>query len=53
MLEMLRAALPVLLNVTVLAAVVEPTVSLPKLRLVAERLATGAELPPVPERLTV
>jgi hypothetical protein len=50
MLEMLREALPVLLRVTDFAALVEPTVSLPKLRLVAERLAADAA--PVPVRLT-
>ena len=45
-------ALPVLLRVRVCAALVVPTDRLPKLRLVAERLATGAAAVPVPERLT-
>jgi len=35
------------------AALVTPTAWLAKLRLLGERLAMGAELPPVPERLTV
>jgi hypothetical protein len=41
MLVMLKVALPVLLRVTVCAALVASTVWLPKERLVAERLATG------------
>jgi hypothetical protein len=58
MLVMLKAALPVLLRVTVCAALVIPTGWLPKPRLVGKRLTTGA-VPveavdvPVPERLTV
>ena len=55
---MLKAALPVLLRVTVWAVLVVPTDWLPKARLVGERPSTGA-VPvaalcvPVPERLTV
>ena len=49
-LVMLRAAVPVLLRVTVCAALVVLTNWLPKERLAGERLATGAV--PVPERLT-
>jgi hypothetical protein len=48
---MLKAALPVLLRVTVCAALVISTGSLPKARLVGERLARASV--PVPERLTV
>jgi len=47
---MLKAALPVLLRVTVCAVLVIPTAWLPKARLVGERLARAAV--PVPERLT-
>ena len=49
-LVMLKAALPVLLRVTVCAVLVIPTGWLPKARLLAERLTTTAV--PVPERLT-
>ena len=55
---MLKAALPVLLKVTVCAVLVISTAWLPKARLVGERL-TRAAAPvsavcvPVPERLTV
>ncbi len=49
----LKAALPVLVRVTVCAALVAPTDWFPKARLVGERLATRAVLAPVPERLTV
>jgi hypothetical protein len=48
---MLKAALPVLLRVTVCAVLVVPAGWLPKARLVGERLAKAAV--PVPERLTV
>ena len=48
---MLKAALPVLLRVTVCAVLVTSMGWLPKARLVAERLAKTAV--PVPERLTV
>jgi len=48
---MLKAALPVLLRVTVRAVLVISTAWLPKPRLVGERLARAAA--PVPERLTV
>ena len=48
---MLKAALPVLLRVTVCAVLVTSTAWLPKARLVGERLATAAV--PVPERLTI
>lgn len=51
MLVRLKAALPVLLRVTALTALVMSTGSLPKARVVGERLTTGAM--PVPERLTV
>ena len=51
MLVMLKAALPVLLSVTVWAVLVVPTDWLPKARLVGERGSKGAV--PVPERLTV
>ena len=52
---MLKAALPVLLRVTVWAALVVPTDWLPKARLVGERPSTGAAAAvsvPVPERVT-
>ena len=49
-LVMLRVALPVLLRVRVRTVLCLPTDWLPKARLVAERLTTGAA--PVPERLT-
>ena len=48
---MLKAALPVLLRVTVCAVLVISTAWFPKARLVGERLARAAV--PVPERLTV
>jgi len=48
---MLKAALPVLLRVTVCAVLVISTAWLPKARLVGERPSTGAV--PVPKRLTV
>ena len=51
MLVMPKAPLPVLLRVTVCAALVVPTGWLPKPRLVGKRLTTGPV--PVPERLTV
>ncbi len=50
---MLKAAVPVLLRVTVWAVLVTPTDWLPKARLVGERLATAAVPVPVPERFTV
>lgn len=46
---MLKAAVPLLVSVTVWAALVVPTSWLPKLRLVAERLTAGAT--PVPLKL--
>ena len=49
-LVMLKAAVPVVLRVTVCAVLVTPTDWLPKARLVGERLTTPAV--PVPERLT-
>ena len=51
MLVMLKLALPVLLRVTVCAALVVPMVWLPKVRLVAVRLTAGPL--PVPVRLAV
>jgi hypothetical protein len=51
MLAMLRATFPVLLRVTLCAALVVPRFWLPKVRLVAERLAVAPV--PVPVRLTV
>jgi len=48
---MLKAAFPVLLKVTLSAALVVPTFWLPNVRLVTERLAAAAV--PVPVRLTV
>ena len=51
MLVMLRVALPLLVRVTELAALVVPTAWLPKLRLVGERLTAGWV--PVPLRVTV
>lgn len=48
----LKAALPELVRVTACAALLEPTAWLEKVRLVGERLATGAVLVPVPVRLT-
>ena len=48
---MLKAALPVLVRVTVCVALVKSMGWLPKPRLVGERLTTAAV--PVPERLTV
>ena len=48
---MLKAASPVLLKVTLSAALVVPTFWLPNVRLVTERLAVAAV--PVPVRLTV
>ena len=53
MLVMLKLALPVLLKVTVWAALVVPMVRLPKVRLVAERPTTAAVPAPVPVKLTV
>ena len=50
---MLKAALPVLLRVTVCAVLVTSTAWLPKARLVGERLTRAAVPVPVPERLTV
>ena len=50
-LVLLKAALPVLLRVTVCTVLVLPTAWLPKARLVGERLTTAAV--PVPERLTL
>ena len=47
-LEIVKAALPVLLSVTVWAALVMPAGSLANERLVAERLADGALLLPLP-----
>jgi hypothetical protein len=52
-LVILKAILPVLVRVTVCTALVIRTGWLPKAKLVDERLTTGAELVPVPERLTV
>ena len=51
MLVMLKLALPVLLRVTLCAALVVPTDRLLKVRLVGERLTT--EVVPVPVRFTV
>ena len=54
-LVMLKAALPVLLRVTVCAVLVVPTNWLPKARLVGERPSTAAVAAvsvPVPERVT-
>jgi hypothetical protein len=53
MLDMLREALPVFVSVTLCAALVEPVLCWPNVRLVAERLAMGAAgggglLPPPP-----
>jgi len=53
MLLMLRATFPVFVRVTVCEALVVPTVWLPKVRLVADRLSVGVALAPVPVRLTV
>jgi hypothetical protein len=49
---MLKAALPVLLKVTVCAVLVTSTDWLPKARLVGERLTRADVAVPVPERLT-
>lgn len=52
--EILRAAVPELVNVTGNGALLDPTFSEPNVRLLAERLAEGAvfgaELPPQPVR---
>jgi hypothetical protein len=48
---MLKVALPVFFRVTVFAALVLPTVWLPKARLVGERLATGLAV--AADKLTV
>ena len=50
---MLKVALPVLVRVTVWGALVVCVAWLAKTRLVAEGLAVGAVVVPVPERLTV
>ncbi len=54
MLEMVSAALPLLVSVTLCAGLVVPTAWLPKLRLVDDRLTAGAELVlvPLPDRPT-
>jgi hypothetical protein len=52
-LVMFSVALPVLLTVTLRAVLVVGTGWLPKARLVAERPATGAALPPVPVKFTL
>src|SRR5258705_11485587 len=51
MLVMVSNASPVFVSVTVCAALVVPTLREPKLKLVGERLTTGAV--PVPVRLTI
>jgi|SRR5438876_150234 len=51
MLEMDNGPVPVFVRVTVFGALVVPTFTFPKLRLVGERLTAGAV--PVPVRLTV
>ncbi len=48
MLVMFSVAVPVLVSVTLVAALVEPTAVLGKAMLVAERVALGAVLLPVP-----
>ena len=48
MLLMLKAAVPVLVSVTVCAALVVPTFWFPKLTLVGLRLTLGAGVTPVP-----
>ena len=50
---MLKAALPVLLRVTVCVVLLTSMGWLPKARLVAERLTRAPVPAPVPERLTV
>ncbi len=47
--EIVNGAVPEFVRVTDLGALVVPTLTLPKLRFVAERLTAGAV--PVPERL--
>src|SRR5437870_4396548 len=51
MAEMVSGAVPEFVRVTVFGAVVVPTVTLPKLRFVADRVTAGAI--PVPVRLTL
>ena len=51
-LEIVRAALPVLVSVTVCGELEVPTVWLLKATLVGDRLTTGAPLAPVPARLS-
>ena len=54
MLLIVSVAVPLLVNVTGLAALVVPTVWLPKLRLVGDSVTAGAlATAPVPVRLTV
>jgi hypothetical protein len=53
MLVMVRAAVPLLVRVTVLAALVVLMTWFPKARLVGFKLTTGAGAAPVPERKTV
>ncbi len=50
---MLSAALPVLLSVTICAALIVPTPWLAKVRLVADKLTIGAGAVPVPVKVTV
>jgi len=52
-LEMLKAALPELVRVTVCAVLVLATGKFPKARLAGERVTAGTALVPVPERATV
>jgi hypothetical protein len=52
MLVMVNAAVPELVIVIVCGVLVDPSAWLVKVRLVAERLTTGAA-PPMPERVTV
>jgi hypothetical protein len=52
MLEIVKAAVPVLVIVIVCGALVDPSAWLVKVKLVADRLTTGAAAP-TPERVTV
>jgi hypothetical protein len=52
MLAMVNVAVPELVMVIVCGALVAPSAWLVKVRLVADRLTTGAA-PPMPERVTV
>lgn len=52
-LEMLRLPLPLLVTLTVWAVLGAPTASLPKGKLLGERLTPGAVEVPVPDKVTV